>query len=756
MPNKWRLTSFRVLILLQGIILLGTGGWLFSPFGKALEESIGLSWLFRLRGPIPPPNEVLIIAVDNRSAIELNQAFESRLWPREIYARLLDELKHRTSGPIGFDIFFRSARNRTEDQQLANAIEQANPVVLFAFLKKNSLGDLSLEQDVSLTLHSESLLLPYSLFTNAATAIAPFPLPKVPARVSQAWVYKKEFNNLATLPATMLHLYLAEVRPKLLRLMQQFSVATAQLAELQGLERQARANSQAGIRAYRQVFSQQPALKSRLLSVLGQVSGDEAEQAEKIIALINLYTAPDSLYLNFYGGRQHIKTISLSRLLQFGEQRVNLANKVVFIGYSEKYATENKDEFPTAFPGEHNNLTSGVEIAATLFANLLKGEQLNPLPAWQASILLLLWGALLLGILYRAQPWRIIPWGLGLALLYLFLAQWFFNQHQLWTPLLSPIALQLPLTLLLLLSWKLGKLRQEKTNISRAFEYHLPHAVVARLASDISKIRTDERRMYGVCLATDAGQYTALSETLDPAALRDLMNRYYEAIFNPVKQHGGYVSNILGDAMLAVWADAKTSSNPRLAACRAALEIQESSKRFSELQNIDLPTRVGIHCGQIVLGHVGAGSHYEYRAVGDIVNTASRLEGLNKILQTSILVSLDTVRQLDDVVYCPLGKYRVVGKKNPIAICQLQGTANSTDQFLLDYNRLFATALTAFEQQQWHAAKEGFEEIVANYGQLGPAALLLELSDRQVYGLQARQFVDVQLGENSIIELNKK
>ena len=115
---------------------------------------------------------------------------------------------------------------------------------------------------------------------------------------------------------------------------------------------------------------------------------------------------------------------------------------------------------------------------------------------------------------------------------------------------------------------------------------------------------------------------------MEPAELGALMNRYYGVLFEPVKRHGGLVQDVVGDSMLAIWATTEPDASLRSRACLAALDIASAVDRFNATSGrFALPTRIGLHSGRLLLGSVGAIDHYEYRAVGDIVNTATRLEG---------------------------------------------------------------------------------------------------------------------------------
>src|SRR5262249_25470060 len=134
--------------------------------------------------------------------------------------------------------------------------------------------------------------------------------------------------------------------------------------------------------------------------------------------------------------------------------------------------------------------------------------------------------------------------------------------------------------------------------------------------------------------------YTALAEKLGPDALAALMNDYYGVLFRIVEQNGGEISDTAGDSMVAVWATAKPDSKIRANAVRAAVAMLDAVEAFNrERSSTPLPTRIGLESGELVIGNIGAAQRYEYRAIGDIVNTASRIQGLNALLGTRVLVS---------------------------------------------------------------------------------------------------------------------
>jgi adenylate cyclase len=165
----------------------------------------------------------------------------------------------------------------------------------------------------------------------------------------------------------------------------------------------------------------------------------------------------------------------------------------------------------------------------------------------------------------------------------------------------------------------------------------------------------------------------------------------------------------------------------RQRACRAALEIHEAVSAFNRsLPALPLPTRIGLHGGDILLGNVGARHHFEYRAVGDIVNTSSRIEGLNKQLGTRVLATLDVIDGVDDLKVRELGRFRLAGKSTPLEIYELRDDDSATRAFDGD----FAAALHAFQAQRWDDAATRFEELLSQRCDDGPTRFYLDLARR--------------------------
>jgi adenylate cyclase len=234
--------------------------------------------------------------------------------------------------------------------------------------------------------------------------------------------------------------------------------------------------------------------------------------------------------------------------------------------------------------------------------------------------------------------------------------------------------------------------------------------------------------LHGTCLLTDAERYTTLSEGMHPRDLSALMNRYFETLFQPVKAHGGSVSDVTGDAMLAIWVTARPDPAVRRKACLAALELAAAVDRFNrDAGNHRLPTRIGLHSGRVAVGNIGALDHFEYAPVGDVVNTTSRVEGLNKYLKTRVLVSRQVLQGVSDLFTREVGRFLLAGKSRPVTLYELMGLGTDASPRQRALRRIFAEALEAYRQGRWQDAVRALEAALKLHPADGPAAFYLKL-----------------------------
>jgi adenylate cyclase len=206
------------------------------------------------------------------------------------------------------------------------------------------------------------------------------------------------------------------------------------------------------------------------------------------------------------------------------------------------------------------------------------------------------------------------------------------------------------------------------------------------------------------------------------------MNRYYETLFRPVKEHGGVVSNLAGDSMLAIWVSATPDAALREKACLAAIDIHDAAEKLYRPDDAQrLNTRIGLHYGDMFLGNIGAIDRYQHSVMGDIVNTASRIEGLNKFLGTRLLVSGEVVDQVGGILAREIGLFRLKGKSQPIAIHELVCRLSEAEGKQKEACGLFAEGLGAFRNMSWDEALEKFRRSAEILGEDEPSRFYINL-----------------------------
>jgi len=465
-------------------------------------------------------------------------------------------------------------------------------------------------------------------------------------------------------------------------------------------------------REVRQVFHGDAAANASMARAAAAPDGNYPT----IDALIELYTGGNRRYLNFYGPPRSVTTLPYYRVLQLGTDAANgtpadLRGKAVFVGLSENLLAERQDSFHTVFSKTNGVFISGVEIAATAFLNLLTNTAVRPLhPSYQIAMLVV-WGTII-GILCRTMA----PLAAAIGVLlcgaaYLLAASYQFRANAAWLPIVVPLFVQAPVGYIGALLWDYFEINTERSNIRQALGYYVPEDVVTQLARNVVDIRRDGQTVYGVCLFADIAGYTPVSEAMTPQQLSEVMHRYLEATFAPIHQHDGLVIDLKGDSILAIWKGSSDDLSLKRNACDAALDVADAVRRFNQSNDaVRLPTRVSVHAGEIFLGSIGAGAHYEYGVTGDTVTTASRLDGLNKHLGTNVLVSAEVIHDLDDFLAREIGTFLLKGKTQPVVayelICRAADCADRQNQACAS----FAEARQAFERRDWDDASEKFTQ----------------------------------------------
>ena len=693
---------------------LALAGVLLSviPAVLRLDENLGLGLLFTVRGTVTPPPDVVVVSISRDSAAAVGQPAELDRWQRSLHAELLDSLVAAGAKAVAFDLFFDEPR--TDDAQLAEAIARAGNVVLGERIVQNPDGSSSAVPGLI-----ESRVLPIDALRRGALGSAPFALPTIPFAVGQFWTFGPS-GDLASLPAVALQAsllghyddfaaLLSSARPNL-----RLPASRAAILDARDLP--------AAMRELRAAFARDATLAADLRSVLESRPVDAS--ARGLNALLGLYAGASSRYLNYYGPPRTIRTIPFDVAAR-SHANLDLDGKMVFVGGSEPRQSEQQDYFHSIFSQQTGANLSGVEIGATAFANLLEQRSLVPLPMWANVLFVALWGAALGVFVVGASTTRAFASAVVGGTLFFAWAQWQFDAHALWWPLFVPLALQLPLSVALAVLLNYAEVLHQRELIQVALGHYVPLDVVRRLSEQSARALPDRRLLQGACLCTDVESYMTVAETMGAHELAELMDDYFNVLSRVVKQHGGFVVDATGDALIAVWAAAGPFAESRLRACRAALDIVAAVDEFNSRHSPPLPTRVGVESGELLLGNFGPEQRIGYRAIGDIVNTASRLEGLNKILGTRVLVSDATLAGMSELAARDLGKFLLRGKSTPLRVQELLAGVESARY---PPSSAFAAALDELAGARWTDAHRDFAALRQAFPEDGPTAFYAALA----------------------------
>jgi adenylate cyclase len=715
--------------LLLGLVVGMTGVALdASTPGVALEQSVGLSALFKVRGTVQPPDDVVVVAIDGRSGEQLGLPSLPREWPRSVHGELVDALVRRGASVMAFDVHFGRPKDAETDRAFVDAVARAGNVVLVELLtgKRRPITDQT-GRHVGMVWEEEAIP-PFSELAEAAAAVASFPLPKEGASVHQFWVFKESADESPTLPAVVLQIH---AREALAGLVDRLYAEAPEWADgLPGPDTAFADSTQLRLLMHglRAAFARSPDLEETA----------ESDDAHPVAALAAMYEGDAHRFINFYGPPGTITTVPYHAVLGIEDPNVspealNLAGKVVFVGYSDLFDPGQPDRFHTVFTREDGVDLSGVEIAATTFANLLTNKSLAPLDHRHAAALLLLFG-LALGVLAYALPVYVgVPAAVVLILGYGVLAYRMFAEHALILPIATPLLVLAPMALFAGLLGQYLVERRRGQRISEAINYYLPDQIV----QDLVQNRLDPGKLnqvvYGTCLATDMAGFSTIAENLPPAELAKFLNDYFETLAAPLKKHGVHVTEFRADAIMCAWVTDKPSPDPRRKALLAALDAGEAIKDFRKRH--DMPgarLRIGLEAGYVYVGHAGGGGRFVYSIVGDSANTASRVEGLNKHVGTQILATGEVVAGFENLVMRSLGAFQFVGKTEAIPVYEVLAKRETATDQQLELCEAFEAGLALYQAASWPEAAGRFQAILDAFPDDGPSRFYLDRCRRAI------------------------
>ncbi|MFT3719009.1 CHASE2 domain-containing protein [Pseudorhodoferax sp.] len=375
--------------------------------------------------------------------------------------------------------------------------------------------------------------------------------------------------------------------------------------------------------------------------------------AELRVGRIALPTTPDGEIWLHFSPPAPARTIPAWQLLEGRVPAQALQGRLLLVGTSAQGLRDLRSTpLGSAVPG--------VEVHAQALEQALSGHFLLR-PTWVETLELLamLLGGLLVGTLALTRG-PLPSAAAALAVLAAFggAGWWAFTRQQLLvdplTPALGVLAVLLPCSLL-----RHHASEQRRRWLSQAFSRYVSPNLVDYIVRHPDELALSGERRDCSFIFTDLAGFTGLMERIDPADAVGLLNAYLDGMIAIVFRHQGTLDRIVGDALAIMFSAPVHQPDHRRRAFDCALEMQRFAQEFAAGRQVLGHTRIGVHSGRVIVGNFGGSAMFDYRALGDAVNTAARLEGANKYLGTRVCVSETTLAG------CPGARARCVGRLLP-------------------------------------------------------------------------------------------
>ncbi|MFZ5757440.1 MAG: adenylate/guanylate cyclase domain-containing protein [Pseudomonadota bacterium] len=271
----------------------------------------------------------------------------------------------------------------------------------------------------------------------------------------------------------------------------------------------------------------------------------------------------------------------------------------------------------------------------------------------------------------------------------------------------------------------------------RAFRKYVPNDLVRELIELGVDAEIGGRKEVLTVFFSDIANFTAMSENMPPDTLVRFMSEYLTTMNGSLLRHRATVDKYMGDGVMAFWGAPRPMADHALRACLAALDCQrdldELSRRWDRQGvTFDCTTRIGIHTGEVVVGNIGSDERMNYTVIGGTVNSASRLEGINKYYGTRILITGDTLSHIaggqspDPFLTRLIDKAVLAGKTEAIGIHELVCRTEDATPALRELATRYDEAWALYGQRRFDEAGALFDALRAQYPDDRPAQLMAQ------------------------------
>lgn len=632
-------------------------------------EQKSIDWRFQLRGEIQADSDIVLVTIDEPSFSALGYQWP---WPRTLFAQLIDRLSSEGVKTIGIDIIMSEGFPDGQDEVLAHSSRLAGNVVFPSKFEETVKRVDWWEKEVEL---KEQILKGPVPILSESGAVGFLNLPQDNDHFVRRFTPLRSHGE---------HLYAS------------FDLKIA-------------AN-----------YLDVP------LKALKYAPYRQLQLGSRSIPLNNY----NSAFINYAGPSGKFRRLSFYQVIAGQYPTGFFKNRIVLVGAT---FSDSHDYFATPFlvteQGEKYPL-SGLEIHANVINTILQNRFIRPVYPNLNRLIIMLGGLIVTLISLRLSALKSSLSLLSIALGYFILGVWLFTIDILIvsiTPLLT-----LGMVFICLIVFRYFTEEREKRKVKRIFQKYVSADVVDILIHNPSLVKLGGEERILTVLFSDIADFTTYSESHSPTEMVDLLSEYYTEMTDQVFKNQGMLKEYVGDELMAIFGAPVAQPDHAIRACAAALDmrnrLRQLREEWSKRGRPPLHARTGVNSGPMLVGNMGSAHRFSYGVLGDHVNLASRLEGLNKAYGTEILIGENTADLLkSSFVLREVDWVRVKGREQPLSVYELVAkSGNNFPEGQENALGCYAEGLEAYRGQHWRAALQQFKTALELLPEDEPSRIMAE------------------------------
>ncbi|MCK9272679.1 adenylate/guanylate cyclase domain-containing protein [Candidatus Gracilibacteria bacterium] len=379
---------------------------------------------------------------------------------------------------------------------------------------------------------------------------------------------------------------------------------------------------------------------------------------------------------------------------------IDLKDKIVLIGdYSESLG----DTYKT--PVSKDALSPGVEIIANEIQTIIEGKNIKMVPIYkELLVLIFVYTAIFVLLFLTRNLYLIIVQSVVYVLSSYFIVLELFKKYIYFD--FKNLIFTVIIAYIIVFSYKVFITYKERRRIKKEFTRYMDKKLVENLLNNESNI--SKEKIVSI-LFLDIEGFTDISEKIKNTELLKIINTIFSSFNDVILKNNGVINKYIGDSIMVFWGEPLEISNHAYLACKTGLALKKSLEKINESIHQKINIRIGINTGKVIIGSIGDENFSDYTIIGDNVNLASRLEGINKYYNTRLIISGNTYDIVkDDFITRELDNIRVKGKTEGVRIYELLGEKNKEidNVFLSNHEK----ALSLYYQKKFDEALVYFKK----------------------------------------------